>query len=1233
MIKIKHIPNRFKTEGVREYCVEYKAGMSLKECFATLKDIPKIDFESFDVIVTGKNVKSWGHQVRRGDAIIITPKVEVETLISLVAYAVSAFGVTSTTAIAIANVIVYGSMIAMMAYSVYSAYQTPSMPSFGTTGGSGLDEGSPTYGWEGVRTTRDVGIPMPIVYGEHLVGGNVINEYIWTDGDKNYLNTLIALGEGEIESITGIKINDNPVANYSGIEQYTRMGTNSQSVIAHFQDLHNVVNVGVQLLKDSAYVYTTIDDDVEAFEVKLSLSTGLFSQSNTTGEIGAWAITYKIEYKLTSAGSYTDLGSTTISGKSRSVIRRVFRKEGLTAGKYDIRITKTSANSSFYNTGDLYLTSVDEINTDDMIYPNTALLGLRLLATDQLSGMSPKVTAIVKGRKVSAPDVKYSGVAVAWEDYYWDDSASEYKRFSDGASCTWDETTFVDTYCANPIWCMKDMLVNSRYGLGEYIDTLLIDDSQFLEMSRYCDNKLDDGDSGYEKRFTLNVVIDSSTRALDLINQLTATFNAFAFYSAGNVKFHIDKVESPVQVFGMGNIIEGSFNQTWKTIKETPNVIEVVFLDKDKGYERETIAVIDESSLTAGNAQRKRQLRLFTTNLSEVLRIGRYALKVAQKINRSITFKAGIDAIACQVGDLIDLAHDVPSWGSSGRVVSGTTSAVTIDQTVVIGAGTYKVEVRFADDTIEERTVTDGIGSYTTLNVTPVFSQAPSAYDVYAVGIEDIQTKPYRVVAIERSSEFEAMITAIEYIADVYDDTAVTLPDNDYSALTREIPDVTGLSADEENVVLADGTIGSITDISFAKPIMADYHLSKYSFAKIFMSDDAGVSWTQIGSTFNEFFRYEKLLVTGSTYNFAVVSVDAFGNENAIADSPQDSFTALGDALPPDDVTGFDVSQLGNQLNFEWDANSDSDIKHYVIKKGSDWATGQILAEEVDVTYFSNPIGEIGDLTFMIKAVDTSGNESDGFASDTITVTPPPEMSFQVDHDLFVQNLEYKLTDLALVKKNLHDADYVRNILSLDTATTWEELEAEAKGWGEAETDGDLVLDGTTVASGSYEMITPIDLETAFSFSVILDLDFINTAGGTITVQISYSVDGITYSDFETISASESYLGRYVRFKLLFATTDTSHQLDLYDCVFSISAPITTVAWGRDKAINNTGGITIEYGRTFTFIPRINATIVNGIEGIAIIDNKTLTTFDLQCKNLSGTGIDTAEVDWDAKGY
>lgn len=983
MLKIIYLPNRFSPEGKIEREFDFVVGKHMLEYIKSDEAFPKdIDLKKFNVINAGKVEDRFDFILRNEDQIIITPIIEDPATL----YA--AF--TAALAFAVAHPIFFAFYVLAVGYSVYSAITAKQrMPNFGNSG-LGMDDGSPTYGWDGMSQTRDVGIPVAIIYGEHRVGGNVINEYVWTDGDKNYLNQLIALCEGEISGISSIKVNKNPIENFDGVALTTKVGTNSQSVIPNFEDLHNLYDVTNQLLQSNPYVYTTIDSDVEGFEIHLLLPSGLYQTDSSNGQINAWSVTYQVEYKLHASGTYIDLGTTTIDTKSRSAVRRVFRKDGLTAGQYDIRVTRTSVDSDFTHQGDLYFQQLDEIKTDDLKYPNTALLGIELLATEQLSGQSPNITSLVKGKLIRIPDVRYLGSPIAWDLYYWDPGAVTFKRLSDSAACTWDGVTYITGWSANPIWCLRDLITNTRYGLGEFIDVAQINDTVLLEMAKYADERVPDGAASYEKRFRLDCVIDTYNRALDLIMQISATFAGFPYYSAGAVQIKIDKPTSPTQVFGMGNIVAGSFRQAWKSIKELPNVIEVTFNDAQKDYEQETIAVIDEDSLTAGDPMRKQPLRIFCSRASQAIRIGRYALKVAKYIDRSIVFRASIDAIACTIGDIIDISHDVPQWGFSGRIKSGSTvSIVKLDQTVVVAPATsYKVEIRFADGTVALRDVTNSPGSYTDLNITPALSSAPAALDVYAFGVSSIQTKPFRIVSMSKTIEDEVEITAIEYEAAVYDDSDVTLPTNNYSALSTTIPIVTNLDTTERAVVLPDGSTISVIDVYFDKPDDSAL-LFKYKEAKIYISDNGGSSYTFVGKTEGVKFTISDNITAG-TYHVKAVTVMASGMEDSLSHAPTDSLTVIGSSSVPDIVSNFSYS-WGDILRLVWTPNIEADLNGYEIRdNNTNWGVedANLIWRGNASEYLFNP-GVRSGITYYIRAFNKAGVYSTTSASITPANTAP----------------------------------------------------------------------------------------------------------------------------------------------------------------------------------------------------------------------------------------------------
>src|SRR3989338_5502119 len=70
MIKIKYVPNRFEREGAIEKEVSFNRELKLRHYFAAFNDLPPVDFEKFDCIVSGKNVNDLDQFINDGDEII-----------------------------------------------------------------------------------------------------------------------------------------------------------------------------------------------------------------------------------------------------------------------------------------------------------------------------------------------------------------------------------------------------------------------------------------------------------------------------------------------------------------------------------------------------------------------------------------------------------------------------------------------------------------------------------------------------------------------------------------------------------------------------------------------------------------------------------------------------------------------------------------------------------------------------------------------------------------------------------------------------------------------------------------------------------------------------------------------------------------------------------------------------------------------------------------------------------
>ena len=970
-ITVRFIPNLLEDKGRILQSFPYDRTWTIRRY---LKE-SKVCFKDMRIIVnSNKEIKNLSTRLQIGDEILVFPNISFTAIATWWAAATFWQGVA----------LVVGVLSA--AYAVYSAFTGRSkMPSFDTIG-DGMDTGSPSASWTGVKTVREPGGSVPIICGKRLTGGTVINEYISTDGDKNYLNSLIAIGEGKLHSITLKRINKNNASNFTNYTIETRLGTNDQAVIPNFEDLHDLHALNVPLLKDTPYIYTTQSSDVEAFEARFTLPC--VYQQDASGTLSAWEVICKIEYKIHTDTEYTNLGNLTINAKSGTELRRIFRKVGITAAQIDIRFTRTSDDSSLepYKTGNLYLSGVDEINTDDLAYPNTGVVGVKTLAIDQLSGDDPEYEFEVEGVEMLMPKVMNGAVEVGWEDYYWDPVAMCYKLFADDTILIWDGETYVVVYSANPIWFLYYLTINTRYGMGDSIVSADHDLDYLLEMSQYCDERVPDGEGGWEKRFRLDVCIDSPQKSLDLLMQLSDTFRGLPFYSDnGKIRIAIRKPDLPVQLFGMGNIVEGSFSQAWTSKRDIPNIVYIQYDNKDNYYQSEKISVIDPESLEAGKAKNKKDLRYPGTKLSYAIRYGRDYIKAAKYSSGIITFKSGMGAAIRQCGEVIDVAHDVPQWGFSGKILANnTTTKVKLDREVVIEATkSYAIRIDFAkpnDDgspRYEEKVITDPPGTYTEVNVSEEFSTAPAEFDNYSFGELDKIVFPARIMSFKRQRMGEAEVEASIENDLLYDDSAVIIPQRKLSSLSLDLPSVESLKLTEGMVLAKDGTVLNVIDVWFRKPDPMTYKIRRYEKARIFLSDDGGLSWAAVGETYSDSYSIAKPLTDGVEYIIAVASVGSDNSVNPVDISPQDTITLLGDTIPPQDVSSFLINQSRDRLYMGWVGVTNVNLSGYEIRYGESWETGYVIVADYKGTSLVRLDFRTGDnQSFWIKSKNRSGKYS-----------------------------------------------------------------------------------------------------------------------------------------------------------------------------------------------------------------------------------------------------------------
>ena len=181
-------------------------------------------------------------------------------------------------------------------------------------------------------------------------------------------------------------------------------------------------------------------------------------------------------------------------------------------------------------------------------YVNSSMLSVGVRA-DNYSAL-PEVSILLKGMKIQVP-TNYNPVTRAY-------------------SGVWDGT-FKTAYTDNPAWVVQDMVLNDRYGAGQYISSDAVDKWTLYEIARYCDELVPDGNGGNEPRFTCNLLLQSGAEAWEVLQQMSSIFRGIIFYASGLAVSVQDRPKDAIFTFSEANTIE-EVSTTARSAKATSSM-------------------------------------------------------------------------------------------------------------------------------------------------------------------------------------------------------------------------------------------------------------------------------------------------------------------------------------------------------------------------------------------------------------------------------------------------------------------------------------------------------------------------------------------------------------------------------------------------------------------------------------------------------------------------------------
>lgn len=731
-----------------------------------------------------------------------------------------AFGPAGTLSAGIQTAMV--TLGAGLLFTGISGLFAPGMPEQGKQEGSEADDA--VFG--GASKTSAAGTPIPLLYGTHLATNMpIVSSYI--DQEEGYLLTIVSEGpvegfpNGANEDIyfNGLKASSTAINNIQVTD-----GTQDKVKISGVKSAGFHLGIGTTLQtpgqNDPNPQVVRSFTQTEADELKIRLVRGPCYQIKTTSpkEGGKTESKYRdyderphddnryddrprdadgnypiqpLQYALRVFDGDGDAVEDDEGNDSFDVIERELKSRKLQIRTYDIenkpvpisiqltRLDKGAppdadtftGGANQYNfqwaKGDVQLVSADVTWSEKLIYPGTALVGVKFEAAE--FNQMPSLSVVMEGLKVP---IVSKGLKISYD-------------FSD-----------------NPAYVLLDLLTNPRYGLGRQdyetshpttpvtrstpgISMADIDLASFRNAAEYCDDRIDG-----KKRFTFNAYINRKADALDLVRSVASSFHGSIVYAGGYITLVLDRKSkqgskshhSLFRLYSEANVIQETgddgiveapcFTYEGTGRQARTSVVEVSWVNPSEFYKENKEVVEDVDAIQRYGYNHKSVRAMGCTDREQARRVGRYVLGSNVLNTETVSFKVATEGAMLLPGDILVIADPLKTEiASGGRIVSARNNRITVDRTPQRSSTSGEWYVyTYGASGIAQRNEVNSI-SGTDITIKDTFLSTPSSSQMFIlVNEEDENTfRRYRVQSVKESSDGTFDVVAILYVERKFD--------------------------------------------------------------------------------------------------------------------------------------------------------------------------------------------------------------------------------------------------------------------------------------------------------------------------------------------------------------------------------------------------------------------------------------------------------------------------------
>ena len=1030
--------------------------------------------------------------------------------------------------------------------------------------------------------------------------------------------------------------------NHQNVDLDIRFGTDPQTKMSKVSGSASLFNVGVKV-ENGSPITRQLTNNSNLDAVKITVTVPILQVIEEDGDVVGSSVTFDIQLQY-NGGGFTTIHSDTIRGRTADAYNREYRIELTGAHPVDVRLVKTSANSTDRIQRDLIWQSYSELEDDSSTYPNSAFTRLRL--DSEFFSRIPRRTFRVRGVKVRIPGAGASGSGTPTVDL-------QTGRIEYPTGYIFNGVMGAAQWTTCPAMILLDLLTNTRYGLGNHIIDSNLDLFSFVTASKFSNTLVSDGFGGQEARFACNINIQRSVEAFDVIRTLSGIMRCMPIWSEGALLLTQDSPKDPSYLFTLANVGPEGFSYTGSSLKTRSTVVAVSYFNmetRDLDFEEVEAEAAYRSKY---GLHVKRVKALGCTSRGQARRFAKAILFAEQRETEAVNFSVSMESgIVVRPGTIISIADPGRSGvRRGGRIASATTTQITVDNsdaTDLSSENNPKLSVIMPNGTVETKNVT-GISEKVITLESPL-SQTPNANSIWMLENDTVTAQSFRVMSVEEQDGVNYGISALAYVNEKYAfiEDGETITPQQISILNLLKAPPTGLSADEVIVLINNQPVSKLI-VRWQPVAGVSNYMVNYRF-----NDNNIVSATSSSPDF-EIFNTK----VGS-YEISVRSLNAALEPSATAATR--TFTTIGKTAVPADVTGLTGEPVDSKnVRLRWNLATDLDVTHggrvYVRHSSKTDGSGTFSnATDLVKALAGNTTEAIVPLLegeYILKFQDDGGRFSNGEAS--VILDLPDTLDAKLiqtrREDLDVPKFQGTKTNVAFDATtnslNLTGVGQFDSIADLDAENSIDDVGGIAS-LGTYEFGG--TAGGTTLDLGD---VFSLDLKRHFLteaffpsdlFDSIPDLDARGDFEGLTATEVNAEMlvrvtqdnpntGSPTYSSFQTFT-NGTYKGRGFQFKVNLTSDDPAQDIRVFQLGYTASmqrrteqSPSTTASGSGAKAVTFQHpffvGTADTEGGANSILPSVGITAQNMQSGDFFeVSSVSGTGFTVHFKNSSNASVD-----------